>query len=463
MKKIYLIILAAFFAASTAYGAGLSLDECVSMALQNNSSLKATATGITVAEADRDIAKTRMLPSLRMSGGYSMLDKSDRTMIMRDAFAPGVPVFSGPLSMDNRETYGASLIVEQPIYRGGELVHNLYKHEIFTDISKKNTERHKSLLTAEVKRTYYESLREQRIRKSLEKIIESKKERLRVISELMKEGYAMIDDFLTAETDLSSSELELSKAVNREELALSRLGRIIYIDSSTKPELIDNAEYNMLAVSLEQIKTTALANRQDIKISEARIKAADEDIAMSKSGFYPKASIDGRYTRQKETDSIRPEVWSFNARVDWYLFEWGRTKSEVTKAKALKQRAEYELDDAKRAAGLEAESAWRIIKDREREAEHSAKRVATAEYHLKRALDRYSESVIMLADLIEMESSMLKEYQDYLASIDNLLIAHAQLEAALSYTDRAWFIQREIYKPDFEAITRSMAALTSGR
>jgi outer membrane protein TolC len=184
---------------------------------------------------------------------------------------------------------------------------------------------------------------------------------------------------------------------------------------------------------------------------------------MAKSDFYPKASIDGRYTRQKETDSIRPEVWSFNARVDWYLFEWGRTKSEVAKAKALKQRAEYQLDDAKRAASLEAESVWRMIKDREREVEHSAKRVATAEFHLKRALDRYSESVIMLADLIEMESNMLKEYQDYLASIDNLLIAHAQLEAALSFSDRAWFIQREIYRPDFEAITRAMSELTSGR
>ncbi|MCE5311698.1 MAG: TolC family protein [Nitrospiraceae bacterium] len=463
MRITALAICAALFAASTVFGADLSLEDCVAMALKNNSGLKATGTGITVAEADKDIARAKMLPSLRISGAYSALDKSDRTIIMKDAFAPGVPVISGPLSMDNKETYGASLILEQQVFRGGELLHNVYKHDIFADISRKNTERHKTLLISEVKRAYHESVREQRIRKSLQKIIESKKERLRVISLLLKEGYTKVEDFLTAETDLSSSELELGRAINREELALSRLSRLIYLEGEARPVLSDKPVYNTLAVTLEQAKTTALVNRQDIKISEARIKAADEEISIAQSDFYPKASIDGRYTRQKETDSIRPEVWSFNARLDWYLFEWGRTKSEVAKAKALKQRAQYDLDETKQAAALEAETAWRLIKDREHEVEHAARRLAASEFSLKRSLDRYAERVIMLADLIEMESDMLKEYQDYLAAIDNLLIAHAQLEAALSYTDSGWFIQKEIYNPDFEAITKSMADLTSER
>lgn len=463
MKKLLTTICSLLLAASTAAAAELSLEECIEMAIRNNSGLKATGTGITVAEADVEIAKAKMLPSLRISGGYTLLDKSDRTTLLRDALAPGVPAIDAPLSTDNRETYGASLIVEQPIFRGGELLHNVYRNEIFADISRKHTDRHKTLLTSEVKRTYYESVREQRIKKSIQKIIESKKERMRVISLLMKEGYAKVEDFLTAETDLSASELELSRTINREELALSRLSRLIYSEQAAQPVVADKPQYNTLAVTLEQIRTTALANRQDIKISEARIKAADEEISIAQSGFYPKASIDGRYTRQKETLSIRPEVWSFNARVDWYLFEWGRTKSEVAKAKALKQRAEYELDEAKRTASLEAETAWRTIKDREREVDHAAKRVATSEYTLKRSMERFAERTIMLADLIEMESAMLKDYQDYLAAIDNLLISHAQLEAALSFTDTSWFVQREIYTPDFETITRSMSELTSQR
>lgn len=452
--NIIILILAIFYLSSTADSAELTLNDCIEMALENNSGLKAFKTDVVSTEEDVNASRAEFFPSLKLQGNYILLNRPDIIITKRDAFAPGIPPEDVELSAENRRMYGASLSIEQPIFTGGRLTHILRKSEILNEETRYRVERQKRLLVFEVRRAFYEALKEQFYRETLEKIIDFKKERLRVLQERFREGYASMEDLLTMETDLSVSELDLYKTKNREGLAMSRLKRFIYYKGDDEIHLKGNPLKGFLTASLQEIKETAIRNREDVRISIARIKAAEEGIHIAKSGFYPSVSLQGRYTMQKETNIARPNVWMFTAQLEWPLFEWNKTRSEVKKAEAVSQRLKYEHDELIRAIELEVENAWRAVKEKEKEVDFNEKRLKAAEYRYNRTIDRYTEKVIRLVDLLEMEAEFIRAYNDYIISINDLGVSLAYLEASTSTNWEEWLSPGLIYRPEFRSLSK---------
>jgi outer membrane protein TolC len=455
--NIMILMLAIFYLSlSTANSAELTLNDCIEMALENNSGLKAFKTDVVSSGEDVNASRAEFFPSLKLQGNYTVLDRPDITITKRDAFGPGMPREDVELSAENRNMYGASLSIEQPIFTGGQLTHTFRKSKTINEETHYRVERQKRLLVFEVKRAFYEALKEQLYRETLEKIIGFKKERLRVLQERYKEGYAYREDVLMMETDLSASELDIYKTKNREGLAISRLKRFMYYNGDDEFHLKGNPVNGFLTASLQEIKESAIKNRDDLRMSIARIKAAGEGIDIAKSGFYPRVSLQGRYTMQKETNITRPDVWMFTAQLDWPLFEWSKTKSEVKKAEAVNQRLKYEHKELIKAIELEAENAWRTVKEKEKEVEFNEKRLKAAEYRYKRTMDRYAEKVVKLADLVEMEAEFIKAYNDYTISINDLDISLAHLEASTSTAVEKWFSTGGIYRPDFQSLSNTV-------
>lgn len=459
MKIFILAITVLILTISEAYPVELSLKDCISMALGNNRGLKVFKTEISASEEDIKISRTGFLPSLKLTGNYSALDKSDMFLVEKNAFAPGLPAKNAELLSGNREMYGLSFNVEQPLFTGGRLTHTFIKSKILNEESRYNEERQTMLLIFDVKKAYYDAVKERLNREIIEKVIESRRERLRVLKELFQEGYVEQEEILLMETDLSSSELDLYKIKNREELALSRLKRLTYYEGGDEMILTEKPANGYFLATLEEIKDIALTSREDIKMSAMRIKAAEESIKIAKSGFYPKATIGGSYTAQRETNVTRPEVWMLSAQIEWQLFEWGRTRSEANKAAALRNRAQYEHEERMKAVALEAEGAWRDVKEKQKEVEFYEKKLKTAEYRLRRTIEKYAEKVIKLIDLLEMETGLIKAYNEYISSINDLNIYIAFLEASASAFDARWLSPKDIYSPDFDSLSNAVNSL----
>jgi outer membrane protein len=459
MKQILFILLVLSLSLVNAHASELSLEECIALALENNRGLKAFEMDVLASEADMKISRTRFLPLLKLNSNYTLLDKPDVIIINSDSFAAGIPPEDVELSAKNRNMYGLSLGIEQPLFTGGNLTHSFMKSKILNEEARYNVERQKKLLIFEIKKAFHEALKEQLYKGILEKIIESKKERLRVLEELFSEGYAQREDVLLIETDLSSSELDLYKAKNRVDFALSNLKRLIYYQGADELSLKGKPINGFLTASLQELKESALQNREDLKMSLFKIKIAEEDIKIAKSGFYPQASLEGKYTMQKETNIVRPEVWMLTAQIDWPIFEWGKTRSEVSKTEVQKRRLKYEHEELERTIVLEAEQSWRVFKENEKEVEVKEKRLRTAEYRFKQAMDRYTERVIKLVDLFEMEAGLVKACNEYIIAINDLDVSLAHLEVSTSSSTEKWFTISDIYKPDLESFSKKLKEL----
>jgi outer membrane protein len=463
MKKLVLLLLFFFLTTSAAYPLDLTLQQCIEMALENNSGFKASKTDLIASAEDVSISHAGLLPSLKLKGTYMLRDKSDVFITRADIFAPGIPPVDVEQSLENQTLYGASLVLDQPLFTGGQLTHALKKSKILGQEAMYRVERQRKLLEFDVKKAFYAALKEQLYRKTLEKTVEAKRERLRVVQELLAEGYVQEDDVLIAETDLAAAELELFKVKNGEDLALSRLKLLTYLKEDGAITLKEKPVTGFLVVSLEEAKEAAVAQREEIKMSMRQIGAAGEDIEIAKSGFYPRTSLQGSVTLQKETTITRPDVWMVTAQVDWPIFEWGKTKSSVKKAESVKQRRQYEHEDLTKAVLFEAEEAWREVKEKEKEVEFREKKLKATESRLKTAAEQYAEKTIKLADLLEREVELTKTYDEYIIAANDLNIAFARLEVATSVTNAEWFTITELYQPDFDGLSRMTKEAFSGK
>lgn len=462
-REIFFTLLFLLLVHGQAYTQEVTLEQCISLALEKNSDLQSQTMAAIAAREESNMALKDFLPSLRLQGNYSVLDQSPRLIVNRDSFATGVPPADAQLPLGDRDFYSAALTLRQPIFTGGILTGNYKKAQEASKISRLKYEIRKKQLVYQVKKAFYGGLNEQLHANAVEKALIAKKERLRVLKELSTEGYAAQDEVLRQETDILFTELELLKIRNRGETALVRLKKLIHHEEGENLTL-SAAPYNALILpTLQQVREAALANREELQSGRSRVLLAEADVTVARGSFFPQASVTGSYLRQKETSITRPEAWLLTANLDWPIFEWGKTVNDVRRATARKQQEGYRLDDTGREIAFEAEQAWRAVKEEEKSVAAHESGVRTNEYCLERDLKKFAEGAIKLADLLATEAEFIKAHNGYLSAVNSLDISLARLEEATSTKLESWLVPQSVYRPDLENYSRRSAQLIRQR
>ncbi|MDD2336996.1 MAG: TolC family protein [Geobacteraceae bacterium] len=462
-RRIIITILFVLVACGQAFSQEMTLEQCIDQALTNNSALKSNEMGTVAAREESNMALKDFFPSLRLQGNYSILDQSPRLIVNRNSFSQGVPSADAQLPLGDKDFYSAAINLRQPIFTGGILTGNYRKTREASEASHLEYKGRKKQLVYEVKKTFYEALNENLHTEAIEKMLNAKKERLSVLKELSAEGYAARDVVLRQETDILFTELDLLKNRNRGETALDRLKKLIHREESENLTLGGTAFNALLIPSLQQVREAALAHREELQSGRSRVRMADADVTVARGSFFPQASVTGSYLRQKETSITRPEAWMLTATVDWPIFEWGKTVNDVRRATARKQQEEYRLDDSTREIGIEAEQAWRAVKEEEKAVAAHESEVRTGEYCLEQDLKKFVEGTVKLADLLTTEAEFIKAHNGYLSAVNSLDIAFARLEAATSTPLESWLVPQPLYRPDMEDYSRRSAQLIRQR
>jgi|LGVD01.1.fsa_nt_gb outer membrane protein TolC len=453
-----LVLLCSF---SPGLTAELTLRGCVDLALQNNNGLKAAEEELAAAREAGVISRAGFFPALRLKGGYSLLDQAERLIVEGDSFAPGIPPTDTELPVGDQSFYELNLSLTQPLFTGGRLTHTHRRAERMHDETRHRLDRRKRELSRDVELAFNQALNDQLFTEVLAKAIQAKGERLRVLKALEEEGYIGREEVLQQETDLLFTELDLTRSQNSEQLNRRRLAHLIGNEVGLGQLRLVGKSFNAaLTLSLADVLAAALRQREELLAAASRVEVLGEEIAIARSGYYPQFSLEGRYTRQKETNLTRDDAWLLAAQLEWSLFEWGSTNAEVRQKAARKRKAQYQRRELENAVLLEAEQVWRAVKEAEQAIAAHDKQLKTSEFRWSLVVERYAEGNVQLADLIEAEADLLKAYHQYLMAINNLDADLARLEAAASLSLEPYLLPGTIYTPEQEfAATRSDLSL----
>lgn len=420
------------------------------MALKQNSGLKSSKAATLSAAEDVTMAKTALLPSLKLKGFYTISDKSNNLTIDSNAFATGLPRQKTDLSLGDKDSYGFNLTLRQPLFTGGNLTNarQVTKHEYAAATHAYSRQR--TLMLFQVKKTFNEALIASNRIQTAEMAVKAAEERLEVTVARLEEGYADREEKLRREADLAMANTRLIKVRNRSFLVLAKLRQLTGSGPGEEIEVIGHPAKLTLTGSLDDLTKGTFDRREDIKSATEKSIAAESGVLVARSGYLPQVFLEGNYLRQKETSIAHPELWSLTLQAEWSLFEWGRTSSAVRQAVARQSQLDLAREELERSAKLETEEVWREVVEQQSQVIAHEKIVRAEEAAFVKTIDRYLEGAARLDEVISAESALWEAYDVYCQSAANLSSAFAALEAATSAHLDQWTSTEDLYRPDFK-------------
>lgn len=425
----------------------LTLEECISLALKNNDSLRASLSDLDIHKYETKKSYSELFPKLSLSVQYTLSNKAPSFIIEKDTFSAGTPASNVELPAGEESTYAYTLSIRQPIFTGGYLTNTYRSAGMQEKASEMLTKGVGDEVVMKVKSVYYDLLKALKVKEIQKQIIREKEERLRVAEEHQKEGIINKEEVLMVKADIAKQKFDLFKTENEFNIKEETLKNLTGISPDSEISLADRLENKKLLIGLTESKDIAIKNRKDLSAFQYTIKNAEKEIAIAESNFYPKSFIVGSYTRQRETPLSVPDLWTLMLTINWDIFEWGKTKFDVNRAKAKYEKSNREYDSFKKDAMIDVEKKWFEIKEAEQGINVSRDKFIHAEERYKNTSLKYREGLIKTAELLEAETYIVQSRNEYISSIYDLNIAMAEFEFSISSNIDPFVTKEEIYEP----------------
>jgi outer membrane protein len=260
-----------------------TLNECISIALENNLNLKSTELVANSADVNFKQSKANLLPSL--NGAYNIGVNNGRSI---DPFTNSY--INQELTFSN-----ANLSLDATIFNGFRLLNSVKQNKLNKQASDMEIEEAKQNLILRVTLAYLQVLNNRDLLELAKRRLVATNEQLKRQEDLYNEevgnpadyadivGQKSIDEtnILSSESALNNSKLNLVRLLNLEDE--------LSIDTKDLLMSLDGYQY-----SSEEVYKDALENLATFKARTLRIDAAKKGVSVARSQFVPEISLFGQ-------------------------------------------------------------------------------------------------------------------------------------------------------------------------
>jgi outer membrane protein TolC len=455
--KLLISLLSLLFA-TQAVAVELTVEDCVLLGLKQNENHKALGAEIEMYKQDAKIAFAELFPSIHLESSYVVRDQPPHFTLESNLFGQGSPPHDTNVEGE-KENYTVGVRLKQPLFTGGRLSRTHQKQRLLVEARNHQLEDQRIRLTYQIKKGFYQALTRQHELLGVSETTLTQAEELRIFKELLSEGKATRDEILAAESNLLFAKAAKLQAEQAFQNALDDLGFLIGMDETVT--IREPKTYSSLSPDFKILDDVTLNERKDIKRLNAQINAADKDIKVARSGYYPQLNLEASYLKQRETDIAEPEIWEAGVRLDWPLFEAGKTNAEVAKAKAEHLRLKHLRKGLERSIANEVKAALRLVRENEILVEASQLQLLATEQEHAYRLEFYHAGKQQALDVLKSRAKLATANANYRAAINHLRTSLVALETALSVPIEDKLIAQEIYRPNLRTLGETLTAPTS--
>jgi outer membrane protein TolC len=335
-----------------------------------------------------------------------------------------VPEFAAPIDGPGQpptvifpniqNTYSADLSVSQPIYTGGAISANreaAHLDESATTWSQKLTAIELSnnarlLYWSAVAAAAGVDVAEAQIRRTQQLLDDARA--------LREAGMAVNADVFAAEARFSAAEVDLIRTRNEEEQSLARLRSLLGVDAGNELDLKDarTKQIPSSPPALADLERTALENRPELRITDARIDGLGAQARAVNAQRRPMVAATGQWLIARPNQRFLPledvvnDSWRVGIGASWQFFDGSRTKEQVATVHAEQRALQHDRGELERqillevvTARLELESALEAVVA----ADASADAAAAWE---EASSERYAAGIAMLSELLDAQADL---------------------------------------------------------
>lgn len=426
---IFLFLIISPSIASGAEPAQLTMRESIDIALRQSAAIHSAGEGMSAAESRKKEAFTGFLPTFNTFYSYTRLNEAPQVKFEGTGFNP---VITGTAN-----NYNWAVQARQPVFAGGSILTNYQISKLGEDVSRYDKLSTVQDVVMDVKVSYYNILKAERIREVATQSVDQLTSHARVARNFFEVGLIPKNDLLQSEVQLANGTQDLVRADNGVELAKSQFNTVLRREINQPVSLQDILAYEPFGQNIDDCLKTAMENRPEIKSYEVRRAQSGKAVDLAKSEYYPTVNVVGTYGRYGDQPNVSgslyqdAENWSVLAVANWNFWEWGRTKYRVDAGKSRESQSADALSIVRDRITLEVKNSYLQLREAEKRIAVAGQAITQAEENFRINQERYTEQVATTTDVIDAQTLLTRSKSDYFNALSDFNIARSRLERSM--------------------------------
>jgi outer membrane protein len=417
----------------------ITIDEAISIALENNYSLKQAKNELDLAEDLIFSEKADFLPSVSANMNGS---RTTGQQFLFDRFSEGLDPFVDVSSQSISGGMNASI----SLFNGFNNILTLKSSQSNKESREQQYERAKELVIFNTASRYLQVLLDKELLAIAKQNLETSTAQLEQVQAQVELGARPMVDLFNQEAQVANDELVVTQRENTLSLNSLLLIRQLEIDplgayDFVVPDLTLNG-LPWMDVNLRSLVNEALITRSDILSAEASISSLRYQMQVTKNSLLPtlraSAGVSSRYSDQYSIGGAevsfsdqffdqqvnRSLGLSFNVSL---FNNWNRMYSIQSSQVQLKN-AELNLDNSKMQVIQEVSQAYNDYSSYVKQLEASEKSLVASERAFQTQQERYNLGASTLIELTQAQSSFVSAQSNYTQAMYNLIFQEKLLD-----------------------------------
>ena len=491
MKKVLIFLLLTTVIPPAAAQQLLSLDSCRAMALRNNKQLSVSRLKQEVAVNTRKAVHTKYLPKVDAIGGYelqsreiSLLNDQQKTSLnnlgtnivssvsaklpetltsmaqqglltpqQAQAFGQLAEQNAGPIAealngvgsdirkafrSNNRNMFGAAIMVRQPIYMGGAITAANRMANLGEQIADASTKGTIQNTLYEVDNTYWLVVSLNQKNKLANGFLQLVQKLDSDVQKMIQEGVATRADGLKVSVKVNEAEMAVTQAEDGLALAKMLLCKQcgLPIDSDITLEDENKEEVAAMSNATEGDVQTALINRYELEMLGKVVDLSRESTRLARAAYLPQIALTGGYavTNPSVYNGFEHKfagVWNIGVLIRMPIWSWHEGTYTIRASKAATTIANMELSEASELIELQVNQSQFKVKEANKKYSMSLKNVEKAKENLRCADLGFAEGVMTATEVMEAQTAWLQAQTQKIDAEIDLRLSQLSLKKAL--------------------------------
>jgi len=405
----------------------LTIDQAVQTALTNNLTVRTAREEVSAARARIGAAKSGLFPEIQAQEQYTHLSNVPTVTI--PSLGPGIPPQEFTFSVKDNTVL--TIVTRQSIYTGGRISSQISRAEAMYDVSVARLGVTEAQVALQTREAYYGVLLAQSLVKSAGQSLTSARDQLKTATDRFEVGTAARFDVLRAQTQVSEAEQTLTEARNQVQISQVALDRVLGLPLDKPLALAEPAAAPQLSEDVAALIQTADKQRGELLAARAQVAAAESGIRLARSQRLPQLGLSANYQNLAIETPAQTNGWTLMVTASMEIFDGGRARSDIAEAKALKNEASANLQDASRGVEQDVRQAYLNLQTARQTIDTAKARLAQAQEAYDVATVRYQAGVGTATEVADALSALTAARTNLDRATFNYSTAYARLQRAL--------------------------------
>jgi len=400
------------------------LEDCLRTASERNARILQARRDIGIADGQKLQALSGYVPQLSAEAGYTYLDNIDT-----------YETDEGELPLNLHDNYEVSLLLEQNLYQGGEILAGIKAAGYYQDYTDSGLKEVINDVSFEIKRLFYLLLLQKNIVSVRADTLRHMEDYLKITEQKYEQGTASEFDLITARVRVANSRPPLIKAENRVDILKTSLAREMGIDL---PEFTISGELTYLPFhsNLPDLSRIGREHRPLLRQVDLEEKILEQLYNASYAGYQPRLSVFASYLGNRPQSGLPPDdkfefEWQAGATLSWNLFDGLMTPGKVKEAEEQYEKARVITADTVRSVLLEIKQSFLDLEAARKSLLAQRETVGQAERAYRIARVRWENGISTSLELTDAELNLSEARVMYLDSLAAWKISRARVERAV--------------------------------